>query len=81
MDADATSALHKKGVSATDDSFKFICFEVSACIFVGCKSLFPVFLSWIQFIICTKQVVKLSSDNFTMPEFVSPMYFFRIMKV
>jgi hypothetical protein len=60
MDADATSALHKKGVSATDDSFKFICFEVSACIFVGCKSLFPVFLSWIQFIICTKQVVKLS---------------------
>ncbi|KAI5588169.1 hypothetical protein BDE02_05G078800 [Populus trichocarpa] len=27
MDADATSALHKKGVSATDDSFKFICFE------------------------------------------------------
>jgi hypothetical protein len=36
MDADATSALHKKGVSATDDSFKFICFEVSACIFVSC---------------------------------------------
>ncbi|KAL3591736.1 hypothetical protein D5086_010376 [Populus alba] len=27
MDADATSALHKKGVSATDDSFKFICFD------------------------------------------------------
>ncbi|XP_011022066.1 PREDICTED: alanine--tRNA ligase [Populus euphratica] len=27
MDADATSALHKKGVSATDDSFKYISFE------------------------------------------------------
>ncbi|KAB5556646.1 hypothetical protein DKX38_007555 [Salix brachista] len=27
MDAEATSALHKKGVSATDDSFKFIWFE------------------------------------------------------
>ena len=43
MDADATSALHKKGVSATDDSFKFIWFEVNACFFVGCKSLIPVF--------------------------------------
>ncbi|KAG8498229.1 hypothetical protein CXB51_007252 [Gossypium anomalum] len=27
MDADATSALHKKGVSTTDDSFKFIWFQ------------------------------------------------------
>lgn len=59
MDAEATSALHKKGVSATDDSFKFIWFEVNASIFVGCKSLIPVFLSWIQFIISTKQFVKL----------------------
>ena len=28
MDADATSALHKKGISATDDSYKFIWFQV-----------------------------------------------------
>ncbi|KAA3462514.1 alanine--tRNA ligase-like [Gossypium australe] len=27
MDADATSALHRKGVSTTDDSFKFIWFQ------------------------------------------------------
>ncbi|CAI0419613.1 unnamed protein product [Linum tenue] len=27
MDADATSALHKKGVSATDDSYKYIWFQ------------------------------------------------------
>ncbi|XP_042057396.1 alanine--tRNA ligase-like [Salvia splendens] len=27
MDADATASLHKKGVSATDDSFKFIWFQ------------------------------------------------------
>ncbi|KAI9391327.1 hypothetical protein POPTR_007G070250v4, partial [Populus trichocarpa] len=27
IDVDATSALHKKGISATDDSFKFIWFE------------------------------------------------------
>ncbi|KAL9378095.1 hypothetical protein Peur_029430 [Populus x canadensis] len=27
IDVDATSALHKKGISATDDSFKFIRFE------------------------------------------------------
>ncbi|KAE8077372.1 hypothetical protein FH972_015943 [Carpinus fangiana] len=27
MDADATAALHKKGVAATDDSFKFIWFK------------------------------------------------------
>eukprot|EP00257_Ricinus_communis_P022363 XP_015582068.1 alanine--tRNA ligase [Ricinus communis] len=27
MDADATSALHKKGVSVTDDSYKFIWFQ------------------------------------------------------
>ncbi|MBA0855228.1 hypothetical protein Goshw_010860, partial [Gossypium schwendimanii] len=27
MDADATSALHKKGVSTTDDSFKFVWFQ------------------------------------------------------
>lgn len=29
MDADATSSLHKKGVAVTNDSFKFIWFEVS----------------------------------------------------
>lgn len=28
MDADATSALHRKGVATTDDSFKFIWFQV-----------------------------------------------------
>lgn len=28
MDADATSTLHKTGVSATDDSFKYIWFQV-----------------------------------------------------
>ena len=28
MDAEATSALHKRGVAATDDSFKFIWFKV-----------------------------------------------------
>ncbi|KAH1074024.1 hypothetical protein J1N35_026352 [Gossypium stocksii] len=28
MDADATSALHRKGVSTIDDSFKFIWFQV-----------------------------------------------------
>lgn len=28
MDADATSALHKRGVSATDDSYKFVWFQV-----------------------------------------------------
>ncbi len=28
MDADATSALHKRGVAATDDTFKFIWFKV-----------------------------------------------------
>ncbi|KAJ4896601.1 Alanine--tRNA ligase [Raphanus sativus] len=27
MDADATSTLHKMGVSATNDSFKYICFQ------------------------------------------------------
>ncbi|XP_010461869.1 PREDICTED: alanine--tRNA ligase-like [Camelina sativa] len=27
MDADATSTLHKNGVSATDDSFKYIWFQ------------------------------------------------------
>lgn len=31
MDADATSTLHKKGVSPTDDSFKFIWFQVCSC--------------------------------------------------
>lgn len=29
MDADATSKLHKAGVLATDDSFKYIWFQVS----------------------------------------------------
>lgn len=33
MDADATSALHKKGVSTTDDSFKFIWFQVCMHLF------------------------------------------------
>jgi alanyl-tRNA synthetase len=28
MDADATAALHKIGVAATDDSFKFIWLKV-----------------------------------------------------
>lgn len=28
MDADATSTLHRTGVSATDDSFKYIWFQV-----------------------------------------------------
>lgn len=28
MDADATAVLHKKGVAATDDTFKFIWFKV-----------------------------------------------------
>ncbi|XP_031279372.1 alanine--tRNA ligase [Pistacia vera] len=32
MDADATSALHKRGVSATDDSFKFIWFQDHATV-------------------------------------------------
>lgn len=30
MDADATAALHKNGVAATDDSFKFTWFKVNA---------------------------------------------------
>lgn len=29
MDADATSALHKRGVAPTDDSFKYVWFKVS----------------------------------------------------
>ena len=29
MDADATSALHKRGVAPTDDSFKFTWFQVN----------------------------------------------------
>lgn len=29
MDADATSELHKRGVSATDDKYKFVWFQVS----------------------------------------------------
>lgn len=28
MDADATASLHKKGIAATDDSFKFTWFQV-----------------------------------------------------
>lgn len=28
MDADATSALHKRGVAPTDDTFKFTWFQV-----------------------------------------------------
>lgn len=30
MDAEATAALHKKGVAATDDSFKFTWFKVNS---------------------------------------------------
>ena len=37
MDADATATLHKRGVAATDDSFKFIwnqvVFFLTFCIF------------------------------------------------
>lgn len=29
MDADATAALHKRGIPATDDSYKFTWFQVS----------------------------------------------------
>lgn len=29
MDADATAALHEKGIIATDDSFKFVWFKVN----------------------------------------------------
>lgn len=33
MDADATASLHKKGIKATDDSFKFTWFQV--CLLEG----------------------------------------------
>ena len=33
MDADATSALHKRGIDPTDDSFKYVWFEVSSFYF------------------------------------------------
>ncbi|KAK9275218.1 hypothetical protein L1049_022480 [Liquidambar formosana] len=35
MDADATSALHKRGVAATDDSFKFIWFQDHGTVIKG----------------------------------------------
>lgn len=35
MDADATAALHKRGVLATDDSFKFFWFQVNIQVVIG----------------------------------------------
>ncbi|CAI0416243.1 unnamed protein product [Linum tenue] len=43
MDADATSILHKKGVSATDDSYKYIWFQIKA-IYTGSEFLESVTL-------------------------------------
>lgn len=43
MDADATSALHRRGISPTDDSFKFVWFKVTfwlPCLSAVCWSFF-----------------------------------------
>lgn len=44
MDADATAALHKRGVAATDDSFKFIWCQVRYFIYLhsDCYSMFTL---------------------------------------
>lgn len=55
MDADATSALHKRGIAPTDDSFKFVWFKVSIC-------LFPFI-----FIIC-QIFYKIPEENFFLKE-------------
>lgn len=36
MDADATSALHKRGVAVTNDTSKFVWFQVSIFFFFLC---------------------------------------------
>lgn len=46
MDADATSTLHKTGVSATDDSFKYIWFQVCPIISENLYVLPEMFLCW-----------------------------------
>lgn len=46
MDADATSVLHKKGVSATDDSYKFIWFQVSVCVIDYLESYVYGVIEW-----------------------------------
>lgn len=35
LDADATSALHKRGILATNDNFKFLLFQVVYMSFAG----------------------------------------------
>lgn len=44
MDAEATAALHKRGILATDDSFKFIWFQVNIQIVI--RELFKILLIW-----------------------------------
>jgi|APAra0007618328_1042625.scaffolds.fasta_scaffold00738_5 hypothetical protein len=46
MDADATSTLHKAGVSATDDSFKYIWFQVCPFIPENLHVAPEMFLCW-----------------------------------